>query len=353
MLKNIIKIFKKNRVKNLGYKYVHIMPNDKFSLPFITFMNNNFNNKNQCFIYFMPRKMNFRIPTEYKNVFLINNFEDLKLNNKRIEKIFAHCMNVKSTLKFMYQNKELLHKCYWIIWGSDIYTEMPETEEANYVKKNVKAVITNFDKELYHKKYNKDKKVLALPFYPSVINNAILDSAFKIDKDYISIQINNSADISTIEMLDILSKFKNENIKIYTILSYGMTKFNNEIISKGTNILGNKFIAITEYLTPEQYAQHLKNIDILILNQNRQQGVGNIRCSLYLGNKVFIRNEVSTFNGFLEKGYKIFDTNKIKDIDFKEFILISNEEKVNNRKLVESYFDNTDIKKSWEIFYND
>ena len=288
----IIDFFKKK--KSLNYQYVHIILNDKFSLPFIEFMNKNFDNKKQCFVYFMISNTKFEIPTKYKNVFVIDKFEDLKIDTKELQKIFLHSLPNRSVAPYLFQNQHLLPYCYWITWGYDLYSTVPDSDEAMFVKKNVKAVITNFDKDVYHKKYNPDKKILSLPFYPSVIKKEFLDNAVKKNKDYITVQINNSAEPLTVEMLEILSKFSSENINITTILSYAKTQCAEEIIKKGEKLFGDKFNAITEYMTPEKYAEHLKNTDILILNQNRQQGVGNIRCNLYLGNKVFIKEEITT-----------------------------------------------------------
>ena len=341
------------RQKSLKYQYVHIMINDKFSLPFIEFMNKNFDNKKQCFVYFIISNADYEIPKNYKNVFVIDKLEDLKIDEKRVQKIFLHSMHPKSAVPYLIQNKHLLKYCYWIVWGYDIYSAAKDSEEALYVKNNVKAVITNFDKDVYHKKYNPDKKVLAYPFYPSVIQKKYLDNAIRVENDCITVQINNSADFSTIEMLEILSKFASENIRITTILSYAKTGFSEEIIKKGKELFGDKFNAITEYMPPKEYAEHLKNINILVLNQNRQQGVGNIRCNLYLGNKVFIKKEITTYKGFKDKGFIVFDTNEINSMDFKTFTDMKETEKETNKKLIQSYFDNTEILKSWEVFYND
>ncbi len=355
MILQIINFFtRKTKHQNaISYKYVHIMLNDKFMLPFIEFMNENFDNKKQCFIYFMTSADNFEIPLKYKNVYVINRFEDLNINTKKVRKIFLHSLPANTTIPYLFQNKYLLKYCYWIIWGYDLYNINSESEAAKYVKNNVKAVITNFDKDTYHKKYNPNKKVLPLPFYSSVVKKEFLDNAKKENNDYITVQINNSADFSTLEMLDILAKFASKNIHVTTILSYAKKEYSEEIIKRGKELFGDKFNAITEYLCPKEYAKHIKNIDILILNQNRQQGVGNIRCNLYLGHKVFIRKEITTYNGFISKDFKIFDTNEIKTMNFQQFITMAEDDREKNKRLIKGYFDNTEIIKSWEIFYKD
>lgn len=338
-----LKIFNK---KIINYKYVHLVYNEKFILPFIEFMNKNFN-ENHCFIYIKPNS-SFKIPLEYKNVIVVNSSRCLEFDLEKVEKIFVHSMS-RRALQLLYRKKDLLRLSYWIIWGYDVYGA--DNHISKYVKNNVKAVITNFDKTTYQKKYNDKTMIYELPFYPSIIKKGDLDKFDKQNKDSIIIQINNSADLSTIDMLNILAKYKDENIKICTILSYGQIEYNDEIIEIGQKLFKDKFFAVMEYLTPEKYAQHIKNIDILVLNQQRQQGVGNIRCNLYLGHKVFIRGEITTFQGFKNSGFKIFDSNKIKDINFEEFISFNEENKQNNCKLLKCYFDDSEILSTWKYLY--
>ncbi len=346
-------------------KYVHFLPNDIFSLPFICFMNEHFNHYDQCFVYLLPEKdkeKQFAIPKNLKNVFVINNLRTLRLDLSKISKIYIHSLGRKQIISYLYKNKDLLKFCYWIIWGHDLYDSLKfkyikdkicgYTKKDRYVKSNVRAVITTFDKEKYKEKYNDDKKIIELPFYPNIINQNLFDS-IKIEKTKCkTIQINNSADKSTLEMLDVLGKFKNEDIKIVTILSYGQTKYNDEILKKGKNIFGEKFSAIMKYMPIQEYAKHLKLVDVLILNQRRQQGVGNVRANLYLKNKIYIRREVTTYKGLLSKGFKIFDTNQIKGTNFVDFIGMSEFDKEENRKLFFKFFSDTAIIKSWETFYN-
>ncbi len=350
MMKNsvFLELWKSFRTKLLctkkKYRYVHLMVNDKFSAPFVTFINEHFDARKHCFIFYNSNSK-FVIPTQYENV-VVCQLQSIDINLQKVKKIFIHSLSA-TAVNWFYDNKSLLKRCYWIVWGYDIYG--PENEQSRFVKENVKAVITNFDKTTYLNKYHKDKTIYELPFYPSVVSKKYLDSAIK-NPAPITVQINNSADGSTLEMLDILAKFSSKNLRITTILSYAQTQFNEEIIKKGTELFGDKFFAVTDYLEPEEYANHIKNIDILILNQSRQQGVGNIRCNLYLGHKVYIRSEITTYRGFINKGYKIFDSNKIKNMNFEEFIYMDKNDAHNNQRLLQSYFDDSELVASWRYF---
>lgn len=238
IIKSIINKFylKKVIIKN---EFVHFLPNDKFSLPFISFMNKYFINYDQCFVYLLPDKNSiFNIPKNYKNVFVVNNLRQLNLDLNSIKKIYMHSLGNKKVTSYLYKNKEMLKLCYWLIWGHDLYYNFKVkylkdkfygyTKKDRYVKSNIGAVIATFDKEKYEEKYTKNKKIIELPYYPNVIKKSLLDSIEVKKTDCKVIQINNSSDKSTIEMLEILKKFNNENIKIVTILSYGQTIYNDE-----------------------------------------------------------------------------------------------------------------------------
>ena len=72
-------------------------------------------------------------------------------------------------------------------------------------------------------------------------------------------------------------------------------------------------------MAPNEYTQYLAQNDILILNQNRQQGVGNTNASIALGKKVYIRSDVSTYNKLKEFGIQVCDTKTIHNMNFDEF----------------------------------
>ena len=237
--------------------------------------------------------------------------------------------------------KNLLHK---IIYNA------PRDEKNDFVRKNFKGYLTDFDDEVAKKKYNLDNKLFFCIHAIFPITKEMIDKSTKNEKDYIKIQINNSCDESTLEMLDVLSKFKEENIKIITILSYGKMQFKDEIIKKGKEVFADKFEFVENYMSSDEYAEHLVQNDILILNQNRQQGVGNTVASLALGAKVFIRSDVSTFDKLKKFNIDIFDSKNIKNLSFKE--LVENYSCENNKKNAMKFFDDKYKTSLWKAVFD-
>lgn len=351
--KNILQKIKINQCLK-KYKYIHLMFNDKFNKPFVDFLNRNFDN-NEHLILCKKFFDEFPMP-EGNNVFEIKSLKGLDLNKNNIKKIICHSLFDNELIEYFYNNKKLLSaKTYWMIWGGDLYNSVIDKKN-DFVRQNFKGYIsdTNGDCDVVKKKYN----ISNAEFYEAGYTFPITLEMFNNDNKYIKIddcikiQINNSCDKSTLEMLGILSKFKDETIKIKTILSYGQLEYKNEIIKKGTEIYGEKFEYLDKILSPNEYAKYISNNNILILNQDRQQGLGNSFAALHFGTKLYIKSDITTFKHFIQNNCKIFDTNKIKNMNFEEFINIDIKTKNNNINNSTKFFTDEYLKELWyPIFY--
>ena len=343
-----MKVFSYKKYKTLvsnNYKYIHVMWNDKFNKPFVDFLNRNFD-ASEHLILCKHIFQQFPFP-EGDNVVEIENLKGLKLTKD--QKLICHSLFDDELVDWLYRNKSILKKqAYWVIWGGDLYNA-PRDKKNDFVRKNFKGymVFANNDKKVLIDKYG----TVANSFYPIEYPLCLdVSSIEPIKNDFLKIQINNSADDTTLEMLDVLSKFKNENIKITTILSYGKIEYKDEIIKKGKEIFGDKFEYLDKMLSPLDYAKHIASLDVFIANQNRQQATANIDMCLYFNKKVFIKSNISTFDMYTSLGYKIFDTYSIDEQTFSEF---KKYEINKNHDLAQYYISDEYRKKLWKDVLND
>jgi len=165
----------------------------------------------------------------------------------------------------------------------------------------------------------------------------------------INIQIGNSADPSNehFEMLEILEKYRDEDIKIFAPLSYGPKDYAYKVKDEGEKIFGDKFVAMLDFMPFEEYLTFLGEIDIAIFNHKRQQAMGNTISLLGLGKKVYMRNGVSQWGFFDKINVKVYD---ISDI---ELVLIRSEVARSNYESVLKYFSQETLRKQlYDVFAN-
>jgi len=163
---------------------------------------------------------------------------------------------------------------------------------------------------------------------------------FKSKYEYV-IQLGNSGYPSNnhVEVLHRLRNIESGNFCVVAILSYGDNPaYIRGVIEQGRALLGERFIPITEYLEPEAYAGILRQIDVAIMNHNRQQGMGNIVSLLYMGKKVFLSEGVTTFGYLTEAGIAVYPVQSIDRSELKQLASLSEEKKAANRLRIYEMF---------------
>ena len=336
----------KRDLKRKEYKYFHILNNGLHSKPVLDFINKHFDNREHCFLISRVRDKNL----EFLDVSNVYQYPLACVPLDRAEKIVFHGLFTPTYIEFLYDNPEFLDKSYWFIWGGDLYTS--DDKKSTYVKRNVKGILTAFDYEVYREKFG-DKQLFDVT-YPSRLPSAEALNAVKKEKT-VSILVNNSADETTLEMLDILSKFKDEDIKVYTILSYVSANQKDVrlyIMKKGYELFGDKFCPIIDYMPREEYTEFQNGLDIYISNQDRQQGNGNASYLLALGRKVYVKSDTSVYKRYQKEGITYFDTYTIPQLSFEEFVSYDEDVK---RKSIDVMFkraaEETKVKQ-WQSFFD-
>jgi dTDP-N-acetylfucosamine:lipid II N-acetylfucosaminyltransferase len=96
----------------------------------------------------------------------------------------------------------------------------------------------------------------------------------------------------------------------------------------------------------KEYYENLENASHAIFNLKVQQGLGNILGLLYMGKKVFLREDTSTYKEFKKLGLKIFSTNT--NISEKEInTLLSQEDASINKSILLKKYNENCINNYW------
>lgn len=291
-----------------------------------------------AFIKFKKKIFEYEERIEKRVVRLKNPLEIVKYLKllKQSRWIYLHLLSYDPTLLFWRLNSKLISKTTWIIWGTDIYSHYKKDQniKTRIYESLRKSIIPQFpeisafvnqDLALINQIYN-TKATFIKTMYPYPVNFELLDAVAKEKevRDVTNVLIGNSADSTNCheEMIDLLSVYKNDTVCIYCPLSYGgNSKYIQQIIEKGKSVFGQKFIPVTETMKPDEYARFLSNIDIALMNHRRQQALGNITALLYLGKKVYLRSDVTTFHFMTEQHIQVYDIEKLMSQSFSEFIL--------------------------------
>lgn len=257
-------------------------------------------------------------------------------------------------------NPWLLKRCYWVIWGGDLYYH--KLRVRNF-KSNLYEIIRTFvikrighfvtyikgDYELAQQWYGASGQYHECLMYTSNIFKELVIPPKT--GSVINILVGNSGD-PTNNHLDVFEKllsYKNENLMIYCPLSYGGIDdgYAIQIAKKGSEMFGDKFVALIDFMPFAEYLKFLGQIDIAIFAHKRQQAMGNTITLLGLGKKVYIRSDVTP--------WKLFDDLDIRVFDFSMFDLSKMSDELKNKNIirVKDFFSKTTMFRQWGNVFKD
>lgn len=309
---------------------VHIIPDEKFTYGYIDFMNICIPEFNHIFIITESSVQSNNI--NKNNIIMIKDYKDLILN-KNIKELLNEAYKIiisgffKINKAALFFKKSIWEKTYIQFWGGDFY--IFNSEKMNWrvkiSKRNKAACIKRCSgiinlvqgefKELC-KIFPNNKPHFVAPIMSSPIKR-IDYSTYKKEKsdNKFRILLGNSATASNnhIEIIKKISESSRDDIIVVCPLSYGESEYRDQVIEKGRKLLGEKFVPITDFMERTDYVQMLANCDCGIFNNDRQQAMGNINIMLGLGKSVYIRNNTSMWNKYINEGYLI---HSIDQLDF-------------------------------------
>lgn len=336
------------------------MDRSSISEYYIKFINENFDANKHIFIYDggssnklikISNKPNVIVNERIKNRYLkiVETFIILNKYSYKSDKIILHGLFNPRLILFLFLNPWLLKKCYWVIWGGDLYYYKEEKQLSEVILEIFrKSLIKRFgglvtyikgDYDLAIKWYRAKGTYYECIMYPSNLYKELEIKRLE-NQDKIYIQLGNSADPSNehLEILERLEQYKSENIEIICPLSYGDKEYALKIKRIGEEKFGNKFVALTDFIPFEKYLEVLGEVDIAIFNHNRQQAMGNIISLLGLGKKVYIRNSITTWGFFKRKNILIYDVEEF------ELNIINEKIREKNIQKVKEYFSEINLK---------
>ncbi|MDM7858843.1 TDP-N-acetylfucosamine:lipid II N-acetylfucosaminyltransferase [Thiopseudomonas acetoxidans] len=252
-------------------KILHVGIYDKLLPPFIELIKKSFDFNQHVFLLHLgmgniPHDQNVKV-YERKIIERLKFYFVALLKMHRSDKLILHGLFDIKLIFVLFFTPWLLRKCYWAIWGGDLYV---------YKSYEVPA------------KQGETKNIL----------------------------VGNSADPSNnhLKALEKLLPFKEQDIAIYCPLSYGNHEHAQKVIKQGKEWFGDKFKPLTKFMPFDEYLKLLGTIDIAIFNHKRQQAMGNTITLLGLGKTVYMRSDTTQWQFFQNKQITVGDAEEIKDL---------------------------------------
>ena len=160
-----------------------------------------------------------------------------------------------------------------------------------------------------------------------------------------------------VHILDMLEKFRYEDMRLILPMSYGMTGVFGDVYGghhyrKAVNIVAKttfreKSVLFYRNVPRQNYFQYLWNVDIVIFDLYRQAGLGNIHPFLYMNKKIFLPAGTILYDWLTSQGLEIYDTNQIPSMSYEEFIAPN---KRSNREWIVDFLSKNSYE-LWDDFF--
>lgn len=328
---------------------LQILPTGSTSQGFIEFMDEYF--PSQCNFIVLEEDESAPVDiykSRFSNLMVISRVSDL-LTNKQCKTWIstADCVVVNWVDgRILMLLARHLSKIALVFWGGDLRSLKDGLKSQRFLERLQKKVVANLIERssLILTLTPGDYKELCKICSPQGANGGVtimtlemsrasFEEFKNIEKNKINVLVGNSATKTNRheEAFSLLAKF--HNLDIYSVLSYGDMVYGKEVEEIGKKIFSNQFHSVTEVMSPIKYREFLSMMDVGIFNNDRQQGMGNIRTLLALGKKVYLSKDNPAFNDLKSEGFSIFDIQNIPNESFEKFIDFSPDDSLKNQRI--------------------
>ncbi|GGO78009.1 hypothetical protein GCM10011348_08880 [Marinobacterium nitratireducens] len=243
------------------------------------------------------------------------------------DKVILHGLFDRKLIYFLFINAWALPKCYWVIWGADLYGELRKRKKLKdkihsfckrFVIRKVGHLVTHVkgDVDIAKERLRNSGHYHHCILYTSNIFEFPLHCQPVDENRGLDVLVGNSADPSNnhIEAFERLSCVDNLEMRVYSPLSYGKNRYSEKVEDSGIRFFGENFKAVKDFMPYEDYLCFLKTKDVAIFNHDRQQALGNIINLLGMGKVVFLRSDIATWDYMQNLGLTVFDVRDIQEM---------------------------------------
>lgn len=320
--------------------------------------------------FFTPFESVYEAFKESSNIELLKvknprSAEAINIVGKYADWIFLHNIGErKSILKI---RPSYLKKIIWRTWGGDRI--LIKNYSGNILRrgknkvineiirfriKRFKAIgVSNLIDEIELSKSFGRLNFVRMPYSSEFSYSMLMSIKQNIKKkECVNIMIGHSAfeEDKHIEITNMLDCFRDRNIRLYYVISYGNQEYKKKLKKYACDSWKEKAVFIEEYMSSEEYAKFLADMDIAFLTAPYSNALGNIGLLLFFDKKIFLDKNGIIAQGFLSANVPFFDYRDIVNMDYEEFICPVDYSNADKDKL--SYPKNYNINEKWDLIFN-
>lgn len=347
--------------KDKHYRYIHIMPDQKFIYPLSkvleqgmdikehAFLMYGFNESNPHDMYSMW-KLYKRMSQEYSNIALVGDLYNFdKYNEKRLkvikdklskcEKIIFHGEWLNDWVFDFFKNQINLvkEKGCLIVWSGSFGDDKQNDRYINELLRYCHLIYYRMNNEVLK---NVIRKISFPPYTeflregPSYSVPARRPERYHNSRPKVLIAHSCFPYNCALEALERLKPY-HEEIDVYCCGSYGDFDYIEQVKRYGDSFYGKNFHFIDQYLSYDKYLALINEMDVAFFAENLAGGATTIRMLAYAGKKIYLNSVVA--KKFENEGIKTYDLNLPAEYNYDDFIINKYEEE--NYYAVKMFFD--------------
>lgn len=353
-------------------KYLHIWNGSNYATinNFTILINKNFDPKEHFFVVRDTPENPKQEISKYRNVAWLPHAEGIEYSVflaylEAADHIFWHAVGWNfRTLFRVLLHPSIMKKSYWVEWGADLYHWRRE-------EKGLRHKIVNKINETWRKKirgaimiFPADEAVFVSQFGEEIPVLHAGYVAFPCDKTEklrpvetgekrpLSILLGHSATpkCNHLEMLEKLSKYRDEDIVIHIPLSYGDAGYAGTVEKKAEELFPQEKLHIMkEPMALPDYIGFLWTVDVAVFDVYRQIALGNIEQLLYMRKKVYLPRDSILGKYYTDNDTEIFDTSLIGEESFEEFA--KNDTRKDPPECVVKHLSERSVITQWKVVF--
>lgn len=281
-----------------------------------------------------------------------------RLTGNRKNKFIVHGVCIKLWMSLCTVFAARAKRFSWVCWGSGIEDKgllQNVLKTRLYNSFNKINCLMSCDRNDLGARFKVTDRAHVIPYVSNYNLQELSHIAPYFPQDKVNILIGHRASpyLNHLGIMQQLSRFAGENIRVICFLNYGSDdqRYIRQVTESGKALFGDKFVPIDTLLTKEQYEGVMKSINITLIAGKGQAGLGAIyRTVLYKG-AVFLDAGGKNLEWLTYMNVQAARIDDLPAYSFEDLVNIMDEQqKEENQRTFLAFVDKKKLSDKWRDF---